>query len=141
MAEKNQPSILLDIVRSATDKAIPFLAQGISLLRFNSEKTREQVKEMFHSTSDQVLEKAEATRQAVKLRMAILEIEHHLSRLYPQIGKLLCDLAEDGKKSFHQNPDVKTKLELAAEYRERLAELKAHQKEHHRTKQEEDPKE
>ncbi len=78
-----------------------------------------------------MLEKAEETRKAVKLRMAILEIEHHLNRLYPQIGKIACDLAEEGKRTLFQDSDLKERIEMAAEYRERLRELRAQQEAHH----------
>jgi len=125
--EKQQSQFLVELLNKLAGNTIVFFKQGFSFLRFDSEKTREQFKDIFNTTSDQVREKAEETRRAVKLRMAVLEIEHHLNRLYPQIGKLICDLSEEGKKTFHQNPEIKAKLELAAEYRERLVELRSQQ--------------
>ena len=103
-----------------------------SVIRTKTDSTRNQLKEVFYSTSDQMLEKAEGTRRSVKIRMAILEIEHHLNRLYPQIGKIVCDLAASGAKSWARDKNLKIKMDLAEEYRQRLTELKqeldAHQK-------------
>ena len=126
--EKEERQFVLDFLRNAVDKAMPILEKSFSFFRLDPDKTREQVRDIFHATSDQVREKAEETRRAVKLRMAALEIEHHLNRLYPQIGKMICDMAEEGKKTFHNNPEIKEKLELAEEYRNRLAELRAEQR-------------
>jgi predicted DNA-binding protein len=92
---------------------------------------------VLYSTSDQVLEKAEETRKSVKFRMAILEIEHHLNRLYPQIGKLTCDLAEKGAKDWQKDKNLKTKIDLAEEYRQRLDELKKNLTEHQQKSREE----
>jgi len=103
-----------------------------SVIRTKTDSTRSQLKEVFYSTSDQMLEKAEGTRKSVKMRMAILEIEHHLNRLYPQIGKIVCDLSASGAKSWSRDKNLKIKMDLAEEYRQRLTELKqeldAHQK-------------
>lgn len=108
------------------------LGQVFSFLRSKTEDTRHQLKEVFYSTSDQVLEKAEETRKSVKLRMAILEIEHHLNRLYPQIGKLACDLAAKGAEDWPGDTDLRAKIELAEEYRGRLDELRGDLEEHQR---------
>ena len=86
--------------------------------------TREQMRDLFASTSDQVLEKAEETRQAVRLRMAQMEIDHYLNRLYPQIGKQFFEQFEQSGGSFAPDEDLRLKLELAAEYRRRLEELR-----------------
>lgn len=103
-----------------------------SVIRSKTDGTRNQLKEVFYSTSDQMLEKAEGTRKSVKMRMAILEIEHHLNRLYPQIGKIVCDLSAEGAKGWTKDKSLKMKMDLAEEYRQRLTELKgeldAHQK-------------
>ena len=102
-----------------------------SVIRTKTDSTRNQLKEVFYSTSDQMLEKAEGTRRSVKIRMAILEIEHHLNRLYPQIGKIVCDLSASGAKSWLRDKDLKIKMDLAEEYRQRLTELKQELDAHH----------
>ncbi len=102
-----------------------------SVIRSKTDNTRNQLKEVFYSTSDQMLEKAEGTRKSVKMRMAILEIEHHLNRLYPQIGKVVCDLSADGAKSWTKDKNLKIKMDLAEEYRQRLTELKQELDAHH----------
>lgn len=131
MPEEKKETRTDTALKKGLDQLTQVGSQLASLLRFNGERTREQVREIFYSTSDQVLEKAEETRKAVKLRMAIMEIEHHLNRLYPQIGKVTCDLVAAGKKQLLSNTDLKSKIDLAEEYRERLTtlreEMKAHQ--------------
>jgi hypothetical protein len=128
MEERNTNQLFARAFRLGMDKLLLFMAQALSFFRANREKTSSQFKELFHTTSDQVREKAEETRRAVKLRMAVLEIEHHLNRLYPQIGKLTCDLLDTGKRSVLQDADLKSRIEMAAEYRERLRDLKQEQK-------------
>ena len=103
-----------------------------SVIRSKTDRTRNQLKEVFYSTSDQMLEKAEGTRKSVKMRMAILEIEHHLNRLYPQIGKIVCDLSADGAKSWTKDKNLKIKMDLAEEYRQRLTVLKQELDAHHK---------
>lgn len=125
--EKNQPNYLSNALKKGVERLVPFASHLFSFLRLNTEKTRHQFSEIFAITSDQVREKAEETKRAVKLRMTMLEIEHHLNRLYPQIGKIACDLAEQGKKNPLNNAELKQKIELADEYRERLKELKNEQ--------------
>ena len=65
------------------------------------------------------------------LKTACLPVPPHrhwpASRLYPQIGKITCDLADEGVNTILQNEELKTRIELAAEYRERLKELKSEQ--------------
>ena len=74
--------------------------------------------------------------------MAILEIEHHLNRLYPQIGKLACDLAAGGTEDWPGDADLRAKIELAEEYRGRLDALRAELQEHQqRTRPAERPEE
>lgn len=117
-------------MKRGLDQLLEQSANWFSLLRAKTEDTRHQIKEVLYSTSDQVLEKAEETRKSVKFRMAILEIEHHLNRLYPQIGKLTCDLVEKGAKDWQKDKNLKTKIDLAEEYRQRLNELKQKLTEH-----------
>ncbi|NIP72732.1 MAG: hypothetical protein GWO16_06705, partial [Gammaproteobacteria bacterium] len=62
--------------------------------------------------------------------MAILEIEHHLNRLYPQIGKLACDLAATNADDWATDADLRAKIELAEEYRARLGELRGELESH-----------
>ena len=114
-------------IQLGIDKILLFWAQMFSFMRNESDENRGRLRELFDSTSDQVREKAESTKKAVKLRMAVLEIEHHLNRLYPQIGKITCDLADEGGQSILQNDDLKSRIELASEYRERLTELRSEQ--------------
>lgn len=133
-SDKDTGQIFAQAFRLGMDKLLLFAAQSLSFFRSNSEKTRSQFTEIFHTTSDQVREKAEETRRAVKLRMAVLEIEHHLNRLYPQIGKITCDLLENGKRSLLKNEDLKNRVEMAGEYRERLKNLRAEQEEHQQQK-------
>jgi hypothetical protein len=118
------------LLRRVLDQGLYQFMNWLSFLRSKTEDTRHQLKEVFYSTSDQVLEKAEETRKSVKLRMAILEIEHHLNRLYPQIGKLACDLHAQASHDWPQDPDLKAKMELAEEYRGRLAQLRQDLEEH-----------
>ncbi len=121
---------LAAVLRRFLDYTIYYLVNWVSFLRNKTEDTRHQLKEVFYSTSDQVLEKAEETRKSVKLRMAILEIEHHLNRLYPQIGKLTCDLHAQGKGDWPNDADLRAKMDLAEEYRKRLDALRTELAEH-----------
>ena len=89
----------------------------------------ERAKQIFDTTSDQVLQRAEETRRAVKLRMAIMDVEHNLNRLYAQIGKLSCDAAPEESEEIPIRGDLAEKLSLAREYRERLASLREEQRE------------
>jgi len=118
------------LLRRFLDHGLYYLVNWISFLRNKTEDTRHQLKEVFYSTSDQVLEKAEETRKSVKLRMAILEIEHHLNRLYPQIGKLTCDLDAQGREDWPNDADLRAKMDLAEEYRDRLNALRTELEEH-----------
>lgn len=125
--QKSDDNMFFRAIQLGIDKLLLFGAQAFAVLRNESGEGRGKIRELFDSTSDQVREKAESTKRAVKLRMAVLEIEHHLNRLYPQIGKITCDLADEGVKTVLQNDELKTRIELAAEYRERLKELKSEQ--------------
>ena len=124
-------------IQLGIDRILLFGAQVFSFLRGDVDKNRGRLREFFDTTSDQVREKAESTKRAVKLRMAVVEIEHHLNRLYPQIGKITCDLADQGVNTILQNEELKTRIELAAEYRERLKELKSEQEVHYSRQQKE----
>lgn len=88
----------------------------------------ERAKQIFDTTSDQVLQRAEDTRRAVKLRMAIMDVEHNLNRLYAQIGKLSCDAAPEDSEEIPIRGDLADKLSLAREYRQRLATLREEQR-------------
>ena len=127
--EKSENQLFFKAIQLGVDRILLFGAQVISFFRGDAGNSRGKIRELFDTTSDQVREKAESTKRAVKLRMAVLEIEHHLNRLYPQIGKITCDLAEDGVKAILQDEALKSRIELAAEYRERLSELKSEQQE------------
>jgi hypothetical protein len=117
-------------LRRIFDLALYYFMNWLTFLRSKTEDTRHQLKEVFYSTSDQVLERAEETRKSVKLRMAMLEIEHHLNRLYPQIGKLTCDLSASRGDGWPDDPDLRAKVELAEEYRGRLDALRKELEEH-----------
>ncbi|MCZ6730270.1 MAG: hypothetical protein O7C61_11235 [SAR324 cluster bacterium] len=136
-SDKNTSQFLIRAFRLGMDRILLTAAQALAFLRTNSASTRIHVRELLDTTSDQVREKAENTKKAVKLRMAVLEIEHHLNRLYPQIGKITCDLAQNGTKLPLQDEALKSRIEVAEEYRERLKELKAEQESHQRRNQKE----
>ena len=102
-------------LKKRLDEAVYQGMKLFSVIRSKTDSTRDQLKEVFYSTSDQMLEKAEGTRKSVQMRMAILEIEHHLNRLYPQIGKIVCDLSADGAKSWAKDKNLKIKMDLAEE--------------------------
>lgn len=124
MSGDNKNQFLSNLVRKGVDKLVPLLARLFSFVHLSSAKTRDRFREIFHTTSGQVREKAGETTKAVKLRMTMLEIEHHLNRLYPQIGKITCDLSDKGKKMLLNDDDLKGKVKLAKEYRDRLTELR-----------------
>lgn len=130
-SDKDRNSLFSNAFRLGMDKLLWSAGQVLPFLRSDREHTGYQFKEIFNTTSDLVREKAEVTKRAVKLRMAVLELEHHLNRLYPQIGKITCDLAAEGKKTILQDEALKSRIELAAEYRQRLQKLKEEQEAHH----------
>lgn len=86
---------------------------------------KDDLKRLYDKTSEQFREKTEETKKTVRLRMAILDIEHHLNRLYPDIGKLACDLWKRGEIPLLDNADLRAKVKLVWEYRDRRDELKA----------------
>ncbi len=88
---------------------------------------RRRAKMIFDTTSEQFFEKAQETRKAVRLRMAIMDVEHSLNRVYAQIGKLSCDVAPENGDSIPLQGDIAEKLQLAREYRARLLELRKEQ--------------
>jgi hypothetical protein len=106
------------------DQLVDSASKTVQFIRDNTEHAREQVQDLFQVTAEHVSEKTGEARKTVQIRMAALELEHHLNRLYPQIGKLLCDLAERQLAAPLLDKDLRAKLDLAAEYRERLAALR-----------------
>ena len=112
----------------AVGKLLKSLAEWIpvlpAFLRGNSE-WKEDLKRLYEKTSEQFREKTEETKKTVRMRMAILDIEHHLNRLYPDIGKLACDLWKRGEVPLLGNDELRAKVELVWEYRERRDALKA----------------
>ena len=105
------------------DQLVDSASKTVQFIRENTEHAKEQVQDLFQATSEQVSEKTDETRRVVQVRMAIMELEHHLSRLYPQIGKLLCDLTERQLPAPLLDKDLRARLDVAAEYRARLAAL------------------
>ena len=83
------------------------------------------LKRFYERTSEQFIEKTEETKRTVRLRMAILDIEHHLNRLYPDIGNMACDLWKAGETPLLDNDELKAKVELVWEYLERRETLRA----------------
>ena len=79
----------------------------------------------FPQSLEQFIEKTEETKRTVRLRMAILDIEHHLNRLYPDIGNMACDLWKAGETPLLDNDELKAKVELVWEYLERRETLRA----------------
>jgi hypothetical protein len=106
------------------DQLVDSASKTVQFIRDNTERTRDQVHDLFVTTAEQVSEKTGEARKMVQIRMAALEIEHHLNRLYPQIGKLLCDLTERQLPAPLLDKDLRAKLDLATEYGERLAALR-----------------
>lgn len=105
------------------DQLVDSATKTVQFIRDNTGAAREQVQDLFQITADHVSEKTEEARKVVQLRMAVMEIEHHLNRLYPQIGKLLCDLSERQLPAPLLDKDLRAKMDLAAEYRVRLNDL------------------
>ena len=132
MPEEKHDRNALEGLKKWLDILVYYTAQAFSFLRQNTERTREQVRSLVYTTSDQVLVKAEETRKGVKIRMAIMELEHHLNRLYPQIGKVTCDLVAGGQDNPLEDEDLRARVTLAEEYRTRLEELKVQLSEHQR---------
>jgi len=130
MPELKDEQNFVEAIKKALTLAFYYVTQAFSFLRQNTERTREQVRTLVYSTSDQVLVKAEETHKGVKIRMAILELEHHLNRLYPQIGKVTCDLAAKGERELLSNEELSVRIKLAEEYRIRLGELKTQLADH-----------
>jgi len=112
----------------AVGKLLKSLIEWIPLLpaflRGNSE-WKEDLRRLYEKTSEQFREKTEETKKTVRLRMAILDIEHHLNRLYPDIGKMACDLWKRGETPLLDNAELRGKVKLVWEYRDRRDALKA----------------
>jgi Mg2+ and Co2+ transporter CorA len=124
MSDSPQDQTKSKSLHKVYDQIVDSAAKTLTFIKDNTERTRAQVQDLFNATSEQLGERAEETRKGVKIRMAMLEMEHHLNRLYPQIGKLLCDMVEKNRATGQLDPDLQTKLELAAEYRQRLVQLR-----------------
>ena len=97
---------------------------GLSGL-FGGGEWKSDLKRFYERTSEQFIEKTEETKRTVRLRMAILDIEHHLNRLYPDIGNMACDLWKAGETPLLDNDELKAKVELVWEYLERRETLRA----------------
>jgi hypothetical protein len=106
------------------DQFVDSASKTVQFIRDNTEHARDQVHDLFATTAEQVSEKTGEARKVVQLRMAAIEMEHHLNRLYPQIGKLLCDLTKRQLPAPLLDKDLRAKLDLATEYRERLTALR-----------------
>ena len=120
MAHRNHSSgFLTEALRGLGRNLTARLPRLSESLRGKTEETSHRLRRLYERTSSQVLEKTEETRKTVRLRMAILDIEHHLNRLYPDIGKTACDLWEIGKTPLRSNRDLRSKVELVKEYRAR----------------------
>lgn len=106
------------------DQLVDTASKTARFIRDNTEHAREQVQDLLQVTTEHVSEKTEEARKSLQARMAMLELEHHLNRLYPQIGKLLCDLTERQLPAPLLDKELRGKLDLATEYRDRLASLR-----------------
>jgi hypothetical protein len=122
--EKSRGAPLLNALGRLLKAIAEWLPLLPAMLRGDGE-WKEDLRRLYEKTSEQFREKTEETRKTVRLRMAILDIEHHLNRLYPDIGKLACDLWKRGEVPLLNNPELKSKVELVWEYLERRDALKA----------------
>lgn len=93
-------------------------------LRPHMERTGEGVQRFVRSATGQVRTQSEGARHNMKQRMTMLELQHHLSRLYPQIGRLACDMQAD-QRLQHEDEELTHLVEQAQEYRQRLKEIEA----------------
>ncbi|MDH4121499.1 MAG: hypothetical protein OEV94_07335 [Deltaproteobacteria bacterium] len=89
----------------------------------------EAIKGFLLRATGNVMEKTEEVSRVMKLRMAILDIEHHLNRLYPDIGKTTYDLWAKKETPLLDNPSLRSKIEMVHDYRNRLDDLRAQLKE------------
>jgi hypothetical protein len=121
--EKSRGAPLLNALGRLLKSIVEWLPLLPTMLRGDSE-WKDDLKRLYEKTSEQFREKTEETRKTVRLRMAILDIEHHLNRLYPDIGKLACDLWKRGEVPLLNNPELRSKVELVWEYLERRDSLK-----------------
>ena len=121
--EKPRGAPLLNALGRLLKSIVEWLPLLPTMLRGDSE-WKDDLKRLYEKTSEQFREKTEETRKTVRLRMAILDIEHHLNRLYPDIGKLACDLWKRGEVPLLNNPDLRSKVELVWEYLELRDSLK-----------------
>jgi hypothetical protein len=122
--DKSRGAPLLNALGRLLKAIVEWLPVLPTMLRGDGE-WKNDLKRLYDKTSEQFREKTEETRKTVRLRMAILDIEHHLNRLYPDIGKLACDLWKRGEVPLLNNPDLRSKVELVWEYLERRDSLKS----------------
>ena len=127
MSDKNLGNMIKSAVKSGMDQLTDAVMEGVSSLKRRG--VGEHFEDLMNNAPAQVMEKAGETKKAMQVRMAIRELEHHLNRLYPQIGKRTCDLAATGEKKLLENEELAKMVELASEYATRLKELREHQKE------------
>ncbi|MDH4224230.1 MAG: hypothetical protein OEW12_01120 [Deltaproteobacteria bacterium] len=118
--EKENP--LVGALRRGAENLVSFTRGAISPAKAGG--PGKNIRDFISRTTDALTEKTMETTQAVKLRMAILEIEHHLNRLYPDIGKTTYDLWASKQTPLLDNPDLKSKIEMVQTYRQRLDALK-----------------
>ena len=121
--EKSRGAPLLNALGRLLKSIVEWIPVLPTILRGDSEWT-EDLKRLYEKTSEQFRENTEETRKTVRLRMAILDIEHHLNRLYPDIGKLACDLWKRGEVPLLNSPELRSKVQLVWEYLERRDSLK-----------------
>jgi hypothetical protein len=122
--DKSRGGPLLGAVGKLFKSLMEWIPVLPALLRGNGE-WKEDLKRLYEKTSEQFRERTEETKKTVRLRMAVLDIEHHLNRLYPDIGKMACDLWKRGEIPLLNNAELRAKVELVWEYRERRDALKA----------------
>ncbi|MBI4081026.1 MAG: hypothetical protein HY423_00305 [Candidatus Lambdaproteobacteria bacterium] len=123
MAEQHKGALTMGL-RKLRDFAPQAIAWTLTLLRTTSRSARHEMEQLFDRPQGEDLSITGDTRMEVRLRMAILELEHHLARLYPQIGKLACDLVAHHAEQPLGDEEIQTKVALALEYRVRLADLR-----------------
>ncbi len=107
------------------DNIVDSASRALDTVKGTTQRTKDQVQDLLLGAAEQIGDKAKETRHLVELRLAALEVEQNLSRLYPQIGKLICDAAEQGAAPAMPDRDLQAKLDLAGEYRKRLLELRS----------------
>jgi len=122
--EKDKKPADKDMVSSVKDGAQQMVGMVKRVLSLNDPEGHMSLKDMWQRTSDTVVEKADEAKRSVQLRVSIHDIENHLNRLYPDIGKTAFDLWSRGEVPLLNNKDLKLKLETAKEYSDRLQALR-----------------